>query len=107
MIAMQIRAIDKVRGVAAAICMALAGPSAASQAQEVAVPAAIQQAARQIASELATYCPLAPAGDTAAYNACRKALYGPSALRAHLPDFLLWGRQSKNANATLRQTNLT
>jgi len=102
---MEMRTIKKMRSVAAVIGLALTG--LAAQAQEVAVPTAIQQAAREIAGELATHCPLAPAGDTSAYNACRKALFGPSALRAHLPDFLLWGRQSKNANATLRQTNLT
>jgi hypothetical protein len=77
-----------------------------STAQE-AVPAGVAAMAREIAVELATQCPLAPAGDTAAYNACRKGLYGPSALRSHLPAFLLWGRQSKNLDATLRQTNLT
>lgn len=71
------------------------------------VPPAIQQMARDIAAELASHCPLASAGDTGAYNTCRKGLFGPSALRSHLPSFLLWGRQSKTANATLRQTNLT
>lgn len=71
------------------------------------VSPAIQQTARDIAAELATHCPLASAGDTGAYNTCRKGLFGPSALRSHLPGFLLWGRQSKTANATLRQTNLT
>ncbi|MDB5871897.1 MAG: hypothetical protein JWQ07_1339 [Ramlibacter sp.] len=98
-----------VRWAARAACaaMALAGLAAPAQAQEAPVPAAVQQAAREIATELATHCPLAPAGDTAAYNACRKALFGPSALRAHLPEILLWGRQSKTPNATLRQTNLT
>ncbi len=104
---MQTRAVNKARRVAAAVAMALAGLATTAQAQEVAVPAAIQQAAGEIAGELASHCPLAAAGDTTAYDACRKALFGPSALRAQLPDFLLWGRQSKSANATLRQTNLT
>ncbi|UUZ63620.1 hypothetical protein LP417_30280 [Polaromonas sp. P1-6] len=71
------------------------------------VPPAIQQTARDIAAELASHCPLASAGDTGAYNTCRKGLFGPSALRSHLPSFLLWGRQSKTVNATLRQTHLT
>src|SRR4051794_18161811 len=83
--------------------------AALSQAhgQQAAVPDTVRQDAREIAAELAARCPLAPAGDTAAYDACRRALYGPSALRAHLPDILLWGRQSKIPGATLRQTNLT
>ncbi len=104
---MQTRAVNRARRVAAAVAVALAGLATTAQAQEVAVPAAIQQAAGEIARELASHCPLAAAGDTTAYDACRKALFGPSALRAQLPDFLLWGRQSKSANATLRQTNLT
>jgi hypothetical protein len=82
--------------------------AASAQAQPAApVPPAIEQAAREIATELARQCPVAPAGDTPAYNACRRALFGPSALRSHLPDILLWGRQNKTAGATLRQTNLT
>jgi hypothetical protein len=72
-----------------------------------AVPPEIVQAAAEIATELARNCPLAPAGDTAAFNTCRKALFGPSTLRSHLPGFLIWGRQSLNPDATLRQTNLT
>lgn len=87
---------------------AAAGPQPNLQVQEVVVPPpAIQQAAREIAAELATHCPPAPAGDTSAYNTCRQALFGPSALRSYLPSFLLWGRQNKNPDATLRQTNLT
>jgi len=89
----------------AAAALAIAGLSLSAQAQDV--PQAVQQAARDIATELATHCPVAPAGDTAAYNACRKALFGPSTLRSHLPEYLLWGRQSKAPNATLRTTNLT
>jgi hypothetical protein len=92
----------KMKNAAMALALAAAGWV---QAQDV--PQAVQQAARDIANELATHCPVAPAGDTAAYNACRKALFGPSALRSHLPDYLLWGRQSKAPNATLRTTNLT
>ena len=90
-----------------AVAALLASAAMAQAQQAVAVPTAIEQAAREIAAELAAHCPVAPAGDTAAFNACRRALFGPSALRAHLPDIVLWGRQSKVAGATLRQTNLT
>ena len=93
--------------VAAATLLASTCLTPAANAQDVQVPAAIQQTAKEIATELSTHCPLAAAGDTTAYNACRRALFGPSALRAHLPAYLLWGRQSKAPNATLRQTNLT
>jgi hypothetical protein len=93
---------------AAAATIVLLALAASAQAQPVApVPPAIEQAAREIAVELARHCPVVAAGDTPAYNACRRALFGPSALRSHLPDILLWGRQSKAAGASLRQTNLT
>lgn len=71
------------------------------------LPAEIVRTASDIAAELSTNCPLVAAGDVAAYNACRAALFGPSALRSQLPPFVLWGRQNKAPNATLRQTNLT
>jgi hypothetical protein len=75
--------------------------------QDVPVPPAVQAMAAAVAAELATRCPLAQANDAAAFDNCRAALFGPSTLRSHLPAVLLWGRQSNNANATLRQTNLT
>lgn len=90
--------------VAAAAAAAIANTPSA---QDVPVPAAIHQMAKEIATELAEQCPLAAANDNAAYNACRKALYADSALRSNLPAVLLWGRQSKKPNATLRTTNLT
>lgn len=96
---------------AAALALMLAVPSAlasnASSQDNPPVPALIQQMARDIATELAEHCPLAPANDAAAYNNCRKALYGESKLRSSLPPVLLWGRQSKKPGATLRTTNLT
>jgi hypothetical protein len=81
--------------------------AAPARAQDVPVPAAVQAMAAAIASELATRCPLADTSDAGAFDSCRAALYGPSALRSHLPAVLLWGRQSNNVHATLRQTNLT
>jgi hypothetical protein len=87
--------------------LALNLPGTAIAQDAMQTPPAIQQAAAGIASELGLACPLAPAGDIAAYTACRKALFGQSKLRSHLPEFIFWGRQSKVPNATLRQTNLT
>ena len=90
-------------------CAGLLGLGAHAQVpqQQVKVPAAVERAAADIAAELNQHCPLAQAGSVPAYTACRQALFGPSKLRSHLPDFLMWGRQSKTPNATLRQTNLT
>ncbi len=81
--------------------------SSAIAQDKVQPPPIVLQAATDIAAELGKACPLAPAGDIAAYTSCRQALFGQSALRSHLPEFLLWGRQSKAPNATIRQTNLT
>ncbi|MDB5931213.1 MAG: hypothetical protein JWR60_2920 [Polaromonas sp.] len=93
---------------AASLALAAAGLSGSALAQDAPQPSAlVRQAAVGIAAELGKACPLAPAGDIAAYTACRQALFGPSTLRSHLPKFLLWGRQSKAPNATIRQTNLT
>jgi hypothetical protein len=89
---------------AAIVCLGLAG---VARAQDMPVPPEITQAARDIADEMARYCPIAPAGDTGAYNGCRRGLFGSAVVRAHLPDVVLWGRQSLTPKATLRQTNLT
>lgn len=90
----------------AAATLPAAASTLASQ-DHVPVPPLVLQMAQDIAAELAQHCPLAAANDNAAYNACRKALYGESRLRANLPPVLLWGRQSRKPGATLRQTNLT
>jgi len=103
-------ALRCLRTLFAAAASALAIGGHANQlppADAVAVPPGLAKLARGIASELATHCPLAAAGDQDAYQNCRRALYGDSALRAALPPVLLWGRQNKNPDATLRQTNLT
>lgn len=92
---------------ACAFAAAPAFPASPGTAAETTVPTAVQQLAQEIAAELAENCPVAPPGDVAAYNGCRQALFGDSALREHLPKYLLWGRQSKDPRATLRQTNLT
>lgn len=97
-------------GLALAALTLAAAPALASNASaqdNARVPAHIEQMASDIAAELAQNCPLAPPNDTAAYNACRKALYGGSKLRSNLPPVVLWGRQNKKPGATLRTTNLT
>ncbi|MEJ5988798.1 hypothetical protein WG902_02275 [Ramlibacter sp. PS3R-8] len=92
-------------GALAAAAWWTALPAAAQQPAPV--PPEIQSMAAAIAGELAARCPLAEANDVAAFEHCRSALYGDSKLRSHLQPVVLWGRQSTNANATLRQTNLT
>ncbi len=96
---------------ALAACVFAAAPafpaSPGSADTAAGVPPAVQQMAQEIAAELSQNCPVAPAGDVGAYNTCRQALFGDSVLREHLPKFVLWGRQSKDPQATLRQTNLT
>lgn len=87
---------------AAALCAGLA-----TAQDSPPVPAFVQQMAKDIAAELAANCPLAPANDTDAYNACRKALFADSTLRSHISPIILWGRQHKDASTPLRQTNLT
>ena len=78
-----------------------------AQQQDLPVPPAIQAMARTVAAELAGRCPIADAGDVAAFSACRAALHGGSALRAQLPAVVLWGRQNPDPKVTLRRTNLT
>lgn len=97
------RALRLAAGIVAAFCLM----SQVAAQDKLLPPANVQQAAADIASELGKACPLAPAGDIAAYTSCRQALFGKSQLRSHLPAFVMWGRQSKVPNATLRQTNLT
>lgn len=95
----------RLAGLLAAATLWSAAPARAQQ--DVPVPPAVQAMAAAIAADLAARCPLAEASDAAAFESCRAGLYGNSALRAHLPTIVLWGRQSSNVNATLRQTNLT
>lgn len=45
-----------------------------------------------VAAELGAQCPIAAPEDQAAFDRCRQALFGKSALRDSLPEVLLWGR---------------
>jgi len=62
--------------------------------------------AAEIAAEMASLCPVAEPGDQAAFDACRKGLFGASALRRTLSGFTLWGRQ-RDPKQALKQTKLT
>ena len=100
------RVVSRLLGAVLAASACWAAPLAQAQ-QDMPVPPAIQAMAATLAAELAMRCPLAEANDSVAFEDCRAALYGNSKLRSYLPPVLLWGRQSANVHATLRQTHLT
>jgi mono/diheme cytochrome c family protein len=60
-----------------------------------------------IAGELVARCPVADPGDQAAFDACKQAMFGTSKLRGRLAQFTLWGRQHKEPDKTLKETNST
>lgn len=63
-------------------------------------------AAQEIANDLREHCPVAGTGDQAAFDTCRKGLYGDASLREKLNPIVLWGRQ-RDPNAALLATALT
>jgi len=67
----------------------------------------IAQMASEVALELQQICPPASASDQAAFDRCRRSLFGDSALRRSLAPRLLWGRRNQDAGAALKNTNLT
>jgi hypothetical protein len=67
----------------------------------------IAQMASEVALELQQICPPASPSDQAAFDRCRRSLFGDSALRRSLAPRLLWGRRNQDAGAALKNTNLT
>jgi hypothetical protein len=67
----------------------------------------IAQMASAVALELQHVCPPASPSDQAAFDRCRRSLFGDSALRRSLAPRLLWGRRNQDAGAALKNTNLT
>jgi hypothetical protein len=65
-----------------------------------------RQVATALAAELSARCPVAEPGSTAAFDACRQALFGPSSMRSALAPNVLWGRQ-RVTTARLADTSLT
>jgi hypothetical protein len=94
-----------VRARAAALGLALLCSGAFAQDHE-ATRARIHARAGEIAADMARACPAAEPGDQAAFDACRKALFGASVLRRSLSDFTLWGRQ-RDPKMPLKQVKLT
>src|SRR6187455_784532 len=89
----------------AACCLALAF-QASAQAPEEARPR-IEALVGQLARELAALCPLANPADETALDACRRALFTGSLLRASLDEILLWGRPHSKPGESLKNTTLT
>src|SRR5947207_2668619 len=67
----------------------------------------VERMAAELALELQQICPPASPSDQAAFDRCRRSLFGDSALRRSLAPRLLWGRRNQDAVAALKNTNLT
>ncbi len=67
----------------------------------------VERMASEVALELQRVCPPASPADQAAFDRCRRSLFGDSALRRSLASRLLWGRRNQDATAVLKDTNLT
>ncbi len=67
----------------------------------------IERMAFEVALELQRVCPPASPADQAAFDRCRRSLFGDSALRRSLAPRLLWGRRNQDPAAALKDTNLT
>jgi len=67
----------------------------------------IERMASEVALELQRVCPPASPADQAAFDRCRRSLFGDSTLRRCLAPRLLWGRRNQDAAAALKDTNLT
>ena len=67
----------------------------------------VERMADEVALELQRVCPPASPADQAAFDRCRRSLFGDSALRRSLAPRLLWGRRNQDAAAPLKDTNLT
>lgn len=100
----------KTHVIASAAAALVLGMSLGANAQVGDTPEArerVQRSAAALAAELSSVCPLKPADDKAAYDACRKGLFkDDSVLRAKLPNFVLWGRQ-RDPKLSLKETSLT
>jgi hypothetical protein len=67
----------------------------------------VELMASEVSLELQRVCPPASPADQAAFDQCRHALFGESALRRSLAPRLLWGRRHQDPGAALKDTNLT
>jgi len=94
----------------AACLLVLAGCSGGACAADDDLPdfdEQVDRMASEVALELQRVCPPASPSDQAAFDKCRRSLFGDSALRRSLAPRLLWGRRHQDASAMLKETNLT
>ncbi len=100
------------RGLAAHAVASLLCLSAAPAVHAAGVAPSAEQwrearsAATEIANELAGHCPIAPTGDQAAFDTCRKGMFHDASLREKLNPIVLWGRQ-RDPKLTLQASSLT
>jgi len=68
-----------------------------------------RELAAKVMAELAEKCPVRPVNDEPAYRSCREALFStPSAFRASLKSYILWGRPPNgDVNSTLKDFRAT
>src|SRR5262245_5788655 len=95
---------------AAAILLVLAGSGGGACAAGDDLPdldGEIERMASEVALELQRACPPASPSAQTAFDQCRRSLFGDSALRRSLAPRLLWGRRHQDADAMLKETNLT
>ena len=90
------------RFVLAAGFSCFAGSLAAQQLPDPQLDGAV----RAVVTQLAADCPIADAGDQAAFDRCRGKLFGESRFRQILNPITLWGRQ-RDPKMLLKDTNLT
>ena len=93
-----------------AIVLVSSGANAVSAAEndaEAQVARKIRETVEKIVLELTKDCPIGDPSDQSAFDRCRKSLFDDSALKQTLSPIVLWGRQSPDPNATLKETNLT
>ena len=89
----------------AAAAVAAASPTAQAVANDESWRGA-RAVAAELAQALSASCPLAPAGDQAAFDTCRRTLFTSDVLRERLNRIVLWGRQ-RNPDLILKDTGLT
>jgi hypothetical protein len=70
------------------------------------VHARVDAAAKAIAAELSTLCPVSDPASSAAFDSCRQALFRDSELKRTLAEYVLWGRQ-RDPKVLLKDSKLT
>jgi hypothetical protein len=80
-----------------------------SEITKSSTPAAdkVKLLASAIAADLAARCPFVDAADKTALDTCKKAMHSGSKMRQALSPITLWGRQNKDPQKALADTNLT